>query len=46
MKRFRFDETYEELRAAAFAQADLFDPRFRGSGLGENAEVFDCHCTD
>ena len=46
MKRFRFDETYEELRAAAFAQADLFDPRFRGSSLGVEAAAFDCHCTD
>ncbi len=46
MKRFRFGETYEELRAAAFAQADLFDPGFRGGRLGADAEEFDCHCTD
>ena len=40
MKRFRFDETYEELRAAAFAQADLFDD------ATADADGFDCHCTD
>ena len=40
MKRFRLGETYEELRAAAFNQADLFD------GAAADAETFDCHCTD
>ena len=40
MKRFRLGETYEELRAAAFAQGDLFD-----AGT-EDGEAFDCHCTD
>ena len=40
MKRFRLDETYEELRAAAFNQADLFDD------AAADAETFDCHCTD
>ena len=40
MKRFRLGETYEELRAAAFNQADLFDDAVA------DAETFDCHCTD
>ena len=40
MKRFRLGETYEELRAAAFNQADLFDD------AAADAETFDCHCTD
>ena len=40
MKRFRLGETYEELRAAAFNQADLFD------GAVADAETFDCYCTD
>ena len=40
MKRFRLDETCEELRAVAFAQDDLFDD------AATNAEGFDCYCTD
>ena len=40
MKRFRLGETYEELRAAAFNQADLFDDAVA------DTETFDCHCTD
>ena len=40
MKRFRLGETYEELRAVAFNQADLFDDAVA------DTETFDCHCTD
>ena len=40
MKRFRLGETYEELRAAALDQADLFDD------AAADADAFDCHCTD
>ena len=40
MKRFRFGETYEELRAAALGQGDLFDDPAAGG------DTFDCHCTD
>ena len=40
MKRFRLGETYEELRAAAFAQGDLFDD------TTADAAALDCHCTD
>ena len=39
LKRFRLGEPYEELRAAAFAQDDLFDD-------GADADESDCHCTD
>ena len=46
MKRFRLGETYEELRAAALDQADLFDPRLHGGRLGADGEESDCHCTD
>ncbi len=38
MKRFRLGETYEELRAAAFNQADLFDDAV--------ADTEACYCTD
>ena len=38
MKRFRLGETYEELRAAAFNQADLFDDAA--------ADTEACYCTD
>ena len=38
-KRFRLGEIYEELRAAALNQADLFDG-------AAGAEAFDCYCTD
>ena len=39
MKRFRFGEICEELRAVALNQADLFDG-------AAGAEAFDCYCTD
>ena len=40
MKRFRLGETYEELRAAALNQGDLFDAEAADGG------ALDCHCTD
>ena len=42
MKRFRFGETYAELKAAALARCDLFD----ATAGNEDAGAPDCICTD
>ena len=46
MKRFRLDETYTELKAAALSQNDLFDEPSAASSDGAEAESLDCDCTD
>ena len=46
VKRFRLDETYAELKAAALSQNDLFDETHAASGAGAEAESLDCDCTD
>ena len=46
MKRFRLDETYAELKAAALSQNDLFDEPPAASGDNAVAESLDCDCTD
>ena len=46
VKRFRLDETYAELKAAALAQNDLFDEPSAASVEGSEAESLDCDCTD
>ena len=42
LKRFRFGETYAELREAALSRRDLFDAAARD----EDADTPDCVCTD
>ena len=42
LKRFRFAETYTELRDAALARRDLFDI----DAADDDSGGFDCHCTD
>ena len=44
MKRFRLQETYAELRAAALAERDLFDETAQHAAADD--QTFDCHCTD
>ena len=46
MTRFRLDETYTELKAAALSQNDLFDGSPATSGDGAGNESLDCDCTD
>ena len=46
MTRFRLDETYTELKAAALSQNDLFDGPPATSGDGAENESLDCDCTD
>ena len=46
MKRFRLDETYTELKAAALAHRDLFDEAEPDSDGNAASDSFDCHCTD
>ena len=47
MTRFRLDETYAELKAAALSQNDLFDgPPATSSRDGAGNESLDCDCTD
>ena len=46
MTRFRLDETYAELKAAALSQHDLFDGPPAASGDGAETESLDCDCTD
>ena len=46
LKRFRPGETYEELKAAALAQDDLFLTDATNPDFDDEASAFDCHCTD
>ena len=46
MTRFRLDETYAELKAAALSQNDLFDEPSPATEEGAEAESLDCDCTD
>ena len=46
MKRFRLDETYAELKAAALSQNDLFDESPSTTVDGAENESLDCDCTD
>ena len=46
VKRFRLDETYAELKAAALSQNDLFDEPSAASEEGAETEALDCDCTD
>ena len=46
MKRFRFGETYAELKVTALSQHDLFDETHAASADGAEAESLDCDCTD
>ena len=46
MKRFRLDETYAELKAAALSQHDLFDEPSAASEEGTETASLDCDCTD
>ena len=46
MKRFRLDETYAELKAAALADRDLFDDPAASPGESAASDSLDCHCTD
>ena len=46
VKRFRLDETYAELKAAALSQNDLFDESPSTTVDGAENESLDCDCTD
>ena len=46
VKRFRLDETYAELKAAALSQNDLFDETHAASEESAESESLDCDCTD
>lgn len=46
LKRFRLGESYEELKAAALAQDDLFLADATNPGFDDEPSALDCHCTD
>ena len=46
MTRFRLDETYADLKAAALSQHDLFDEPSATTVDGAESESLDCDCRD